>query len=68
MKTKALVIDKRNYFGNSPVSQQFAYSYSFNVAGKEYVNNSRDPALKIGDSVIVEYAPNDPSINQPVHK
>lgn len=68
MKTKALVIDKRNYFGNSPVSQQFAYSYCFSVAGKKYVNNSRDPDLKVGDSIVVEYVPNDPSINQPVYK
>ncbi len=67
IRTKAMIIDKRNYLGNSPVSYQLAYSYSFYVKGKEYVNNSRDHTLKIGDSLTIEYVPDDPSINQPIH-
>lgn len=65
---KAIIINERNYFGNSPVTQQFAYSYSFNINGKRYSNNSKDPSLKVGDSIMIEYVPSDPAINQPLNE
>jgi hypothetical protein len=62
--TKAVVIDKKNYLGNSPVSRQFAYSYQFTLEGKDYEGNSHNPALHIGDSILVEYAPKNPAYNR----
>jgi hypothetical protein len=66
--TKAFVINKKNYFGNSPVSRQFAYSYRFNVRGKTYEGNSRDPSLHIGDTILIEYAPTNPAYNRVLEK
>ena len=68
INTKAVVINERSYFGNSPVSQQFAYSYAFVVNEKKYVGKSRDPSLNVGDSVTIEYVATDPSVNQLVSK
>lgn len=63
--TKAVVIDKKNYLGNSPVSQQFAYSYRFQVNGQWFEGNSQDPALHVGDSLVVDYALDAPAYNRP---
>ncbi|MFD1873682.1 DUF3592 domain-containing protein [Hymenobacter bucti] len=62
--TKAVVIDKKNYVGNSPVSYQFTYSYQFALQGKNYEGNSHNPALHIGDSILVEYSPKNPTYNR----
>jgi hypothetical protein len=64
---KAVVIDKKNYLGNSPVSHQFAYSYRFQVKGQLFEGNSHDPALRVGDSLVVDYALDAPEHNRP-HK
>ena len=34
--TKAVIVNEENYWGNSPVSKTFSYSYKFTVAGKKY--------------------------------
>ncbi|WP_139255346.1 hypothetical protein [Hymenobacter psychrophilus] len=62
---KAVVIDKKNFFGNSPVSNQFAYSYRFKAKGQQWEGNSRDPALHVGDSMLVDYALDAPEYNRP---
>jgi hypothetical protein len=62
--TKAVVIDKKNYLGNSPVSRQFAYSYQFTLEGKNYEGDSHNPALHVGDSILVDYAPKNPAYNR----
>ena len=51
----AVIIDEENYWGNSPVSHTFSYSYEFIVEGKKYLEDSRKEKLKIGDIVLVEY-------------
>lgn len=69
-KTKeiiAVVIDKRNYFGNSPVSHKFSYSYRFSINNKAYEGNTRDSNLRVGDSLIVRYALEDPDYNEPLN-
>lgn len=63
-QTKAVIINRKNYLGNSPVSREFAYSYRFRVNGQEYEGNSLDPHLQVGDTVDVEYAPANPAYNQ----
>jgi hypothetical protein len=67
LTTKAVIINKKNFFGNSPVSRQFAYSYQFSVQGQRYEGNSRDSDLQVGDSILIEYAPSNPAYNQ-VHQ
>ncbi|MBT9395316.1 hypothetical protein KLP40_19270 [Hymenobacter sp. NST-14] len=62
---KAVGIDKKNFFGNSPVSQQFSYSYRFQLQGKWFEGNSRDPALRVGDSILVDYVVDAPEYNRP---
>ena len=62
---KAVGIDKKNFFGNSPVSQQFSYSHQFQLQGKWFEGNSRDPALRVGDSLLVDYAVDAPEYNRP---
>lgn len=65
--TKAVIINEKNYMGNSPVSHTFSYSYTFTINGNTYKNNARDPNLKIGDTIDVEYAKDRPSLNKPAH-
>lgn len=65
-EVKAIIIDERNYLGNSPVSQEYAYSYKFTLDGKDYKGNSFDPQLKINDTIHVKYVTSCPSINKPV--
>jgi hypothetical protein len=64
---KAVIINEKNYMGNSPVSHQFSYSYSFAIKGKQYTGNAHNSDLGVGDSVEVEYNENDPAINRPRH-
>jgi hypothetical protein len=66
IRTKAVIIDERNYFGNSPVTQQYSLSYLFQVGNSNYKGNSRKSSVQVGDSIWIEYAPSDPSISQPV--
>jgi hypothetical protein len=65
--TKAVIIDDRNYNGNSRVKFDFTYSYSFIMDGKKYKGDSHDQNVKIGDSIEVEYDKEHPSINKPLH-
>ncbi|CAN5369038.1 hypothetical protein BH09BAC6_BH09BAC6_30000 [soil metagenome] len=66
--TKAVIINERNYMGNQPVKPKFSYSYRFFVNGKNYTGNAHDPALKVGDTVEVEYNKEHPSFNGPLHQ
>ncbi len=66
IRAKAVIINDKNFTGNSPVSQQFSYSYSFRVKGREYKHNSRNPSLQLGDSISIEYVPDDPAISRPI--
>jgi hypothetical protein len=63
--TKAVIINKKNYFVNSPVSHEYSYSYAFTVGDKLYKGNSQNSRYNIGDSIVVEYAKDYPSINRP---
>ena len=60
---QAVVIDKKNHFGNSPVSQEFSYSFEFVVNGKKYVGNTRDSKCRVGDVITIKYVPTNPSFN-----
>ncbi|HEX8660054.1 MAG TPA: hypothetical protein VF690_21095 [Hymenobacter sp.] len=62
----ARVTSERHYFGNSPVTQQFSYGYEFSVQSKLYSGDTRDPALRPGNSIQVKYVTNNPDINSPV--
>jgi hypothetical protein len=64
-EVKAIIINERNYLGNSPVSQEYAYSYEFMLNGKEYMGNSFDPKFKPNDTIKVKYVTFWPSINKP---
>lgn len=54
-RAKAVIIDEKNYMGNSPVSHEGSYSYRFYVNGEAYKNDSKDPKLQVGDSIDIEY-------------
>ena len=60
---QAVVIDEKNYFGNSPVSHQFAYSFEFATDGKKYTGNTRDSRCRVGDVIKIKYVPANPSFN-----
>lgn len=66
-RTKAVVINEKNYMGNQPVHPGFSYSYEFEVKGEKYTGNSHDTTLSIGDTVDVEYNKDMPNINKPLH-
>ncbi|GAB4001757.1 hypothetical protein GCM10028807_58700 [Spirosoma daeguense] len=68
LRTRAVVINTKNFFGNSPVSHEFSYSYRFEVNSKYYEGDTRDASYHIGDSIEIEYVPSNPSYNQPVAK
>ena len=68
IKTKAVIIDEKNYLPNSDVSFDFTYSYCFVVDGKLYKENSHNESLKVGDTILVEYAPSYPNFNRPITK
>jgi len=64
-RTKAVIIDYRNYMPNQPIKAEFTYSYQFTINGEKYTGNSHDMTVKVGDSVEVEYNKDHPSINKP---
>jgi hypothetical protein len=63
-KTKAVIINEKNYMGNQPVDPKFSYSYSFEVNRQQYKGNSHDMSLRVGDTVEVEYNKDHPGINK----
>jgi len=65
VRVNAVIIDEKNYAGNSPVSHQGSYSYLFYVNGEAYTNNSHDSKLQVGDSIAIEYAVGRPYFNRP---
>lgn len=65
-EVKAVIINERNFFGNSPVSQEFSYSYLFKIDDKMYKGNSMESKFNIGDTILVRYLKSNPSINEPV--
>lgn len=65
--TKAIIIDEINYTNPSSKTFGVSHSYLFKVNGKKYKNDPEDTALKIGDTVQVEYYKNNPTINKPLH-
>lgn len=67
-RARAVIIDDKNYQGNSPVSHTWSYSYLFYVNGKAYDNDSHDPTLQIGDSIDIQYVKDWPFFNKPVRK
>lgn len=63
-RTKAVVVNEENYWGNSPVSKTFSYSYEFTVEGKKYREDTKNEKLKIGDSVWIEYVSSYPKFSR----
>ena len=66
-RTKAVVIDEKNFMPNQPVAPEFSYSYQFEISGDKYTGNTHDTTLKVGDSVEVEYNMDYPNISKPLH-
>jgi hypothetical protein len=66
-KTKAVIIDEKNYQVNQPVKPKFSYSYQFEINGKKYFGNAHDPSLKIGDTIEIEYVKDYPSLTKPLY-
>ena len=60
----AVIINEKNYWGNSPLSHTFSYSYEFHVNETYYRKDSRNETLKVGDSVLIEYLPIYPNFNR----
>ncbi|NLR79728.1 hypothetical protein [Chitinophaga eiseniae] len=67
-RARAVIIDDRNYWGNSPVSHTWSYSYRFYINGKAFDNDSQDPQLQIGDSIDIQYVKDWPIFNRPIQK
>ncbi len=57
IKVKAVIVNEQNFWGNSPVSQTFSYSYEYFVDGEKYRRDSHNEQLEIGDSILIEYTP-----------
>ncbi|QKG56253.1 hypothetical protein GKZ68_06110 [Hymenobacter sp. BRD128] len=62
--TEAVIIDEKNYFGNSPVSHDFSYSYQFAVDGKQYTGNSLNSKYAVGQIVKIKYVAGFPRFNE----
>lgn len=62
---KAIIINEKKYYGNSPVSHEFSYSYSFEVEGTIYKGNSNESTYKLGDTILIEYVNFYPNFNRP---
>ena len=60
----AIVINKKNYYVNNKVSNDFSYSYEFIFEGDKYKNDSQERNLTIGDSLVIEYYRNYPNFNR----
>ncbi|WP_316839143.1 hypothetical protein [Pedobacter gandavensis] len=65
-QVKAVIIDEKNFFVNSPSSGEFSYSYSFKIKDKVYEGNSMESKFKIGDTILVRYLKSNPSMNESV--
>ena len=65
--TKAVIINIKNWDPNDRVNSDYHYSYRFVVDGKTYEADSHDPALKVGDTVEIEYDKNHPDLNKLAH-
>ncbi|OIN55914.1 hypothetical protein [Arsenicibacter rosenii] len=65
-KVKAVIINEKNFYGNSPVTQTFSYSYQFKIGLVDYKGDSQDPDLSIGDSILIKYSIENPDFNEPV--
>ena len=63
---RAIVIDEKNFYGNSPVSRTFSCSYRFILNGKVFIGDTRDPDLHVGDSLTIKYVPESPEYNEPI--
>nr|WP_293844528.1 hypothetical protein [uncultured Arsenicibacter sp.] len=63
---KAIIINEKNFYGNSPLTQTFSYSYLFKVGLVDYKGDSQDPDLTIGDSILIKYSIENPDFNKPV--
>lgn len=61
-KTKAVIINEENAFGNN--SRRFSYSYRFYQDGHAYTGNSLDSKYQVGDSVWVKYVPSFPRFHR----
>jgi hypothetical protein len=61
---RAVIINEKNLYGNSPVSKEFSYSYSFYVKGENYKGNSFNSSLNINDSITIEYCSFFPKFNR----
>jgi hypothetical protein len=66
VEVTAIIIDEKNFFGNSPVSHDFSYSYSFTIDGKVYKGDSSDMKFKVGDTIRVRYVKSFPTMNEPI--
>jgi hypothetical protein len=67
-KVKAIVVDEKNFWGNSPVTFDYSYSYEFMAEGEKYREDTRNKELKIGDSLLIEYLPYYPKFSRPLKK
>jgi len=65
-RIEAVIINEKNFFGNSPVSHDFSYSYRFKIDGKVYKGDSMNSKYGIGEVILVRYDQSDPNINEPV--
>lgn len=63
---KAVIIDEKKFYGNSPVSQKFSYSYLFKIGDKVYKGNSMESKFKIGDTILIRYLKSNPDVNESV--
>lgn len=61
-KTKAVIINEQNAFGNN--TRRFSYSYRFYQDGHAYTANSLNSKYQVGDSVWVKYVPSFPRFNR----
>ena len=61
-KTKAVIINEENAFGNN--TRRFSYSYRFYQDGHDYTGNSLDSKYQVGDSIWVKYVPSFPRFNR----
>ncbi|PUZ21651.1 hypothetical protein DCM91_16600 [Chitinophaga costaii] len=66
-RARAVIIDEKNYWGNSPVSREGSYSYLFYVNGEAYKNDSKDTKLQVGDSIDIEYVKYWPSLSRRIY-
>lgn len=65
-EVKAVIINERKYLGNSPISQEYVYSYEFILNGEKYIGNSFNPKFKPNDTIKVKYVTFWPTINKPL--